>query len=208
MKARKIRRIKQFNSLPSSKKVSGRFLCRMAGLMIMSVLSLFTGYASSGESAKQPDNKLFIIERSRDSDYLVYLLNRDETGLPVKDTPIEVFWVTDSISGRLGPISSIQRRLGYGVEILTGEGDPGTLWRFRLAAFRERTFILRKESDDNYMVYLDTTDIDVNLEKIFVQFSNKSFWNPQVAFVTITGKYTTEGTRYNETVRRDQIFNK
>ena len=158
------------------------------------------GYSYSKEPVIDPGILLFMIERSRDPDYLVYLLRTDTNGKMDEGAPVEVYWVKKTKNNLIEPLTRIQKRYGYGIEFVDEQAVAENEWLFRIAAFPEQIFILKQDADRNYRVYIQGTGGEIEVRRVFVNFSNNSFWNPEVSDVTLYGLEPGTGASYSQTI--------
>jgi hypothetical protein len=179
-----------------------RFRC--VGVLLLVILAGSQGYSYPGEPEPDLADKLFIIERSRDADYLVYLLNTGSNGRLDKKSPIEIYWVKKSKDNTLEPITRIQKKFGYGIIFIRDTLFADSEWYFRIAAFSDLTFVLKQDGGNNFRVYTSGQKGEIEVEKLYVNFSNKSYWNPKVSYVTLYGRESFSGTTYNETITSEK----
>jgi hypothetical protein len=91
---------------------------------------------------KVPDDPdmLFYVERSTNSNTVVYAARRDPQGNLDSVTPVEGFWHWFNVDGHKKPLNFIERAMAYGVHNnRPASGQPVT---FMIAALPERTLTL------------------------------------------------------------------
>lgn len=86
-------------------------------------------------------NMLFYIERSVNSNTVVYAANLDSHGRIDPDAPVNAYWRWYNIDGHRKPLIFIERMLAYGVKSITHSGPHGAI-TFKVAAVPERTIVL------------------------------------------------------------------
>ena len=168
----------------------------LAGLLTFSSF----GYFLPGEPEIAVANRLFTIERSRDSDYLVYELNLDQDERPKKTDPINISWIIKSDNNRKAPLTLIQNQFGYGIDVQKKNSGDEEVWLFSIVAVPGKTFTLKKDLDRNFHVYLGLSDGEMEIERLYINFLNNSFWHPKVSHVTIYGIGTQSGDRLTEII--------
>lgn len=143
---------------------------------------------------------LFRIERSRDSHFLVYELERELLPSTSSDIPIGIYWVDPGHPDRRDPLTRIQSRYGYGIELMEHLSGTEEEWKFRMVSFPEKTLVLKRKGTEGYGVFSQMNDREVMIEKLYVKFSNDSFWHPKVSHITIYGRDTETGSDLRETI--------
>ncbi|MBN1987716.1 MAG: DUF4833 domain-containing protein [Prolixibacteraceae bacterium] len=150
----------------------------LLGLILMGVPS--SSFAFDSENNK---NYLFKIERSRDADVVIYEANLSKDGSLNQKDPIRVYWKKNTDNGKIESLTKVQNSLSYGLRIIEVNSFKT---EFQLVAF-EQPMTLKKNTDGDYKVYVWIEDQEMEVERIYVRFSNKSYWFPKVGSV---GLYT------------------
>jgi hypothetical protein len=92
----------------------------------------------------EPD-MLFYIERSTNSNTVVYAARRDAHGALDTATPVEAFWRWFNVDGAKKPLNFIERMMAYGVKAApVAAGHPVT---FQITSLPERTLTLDLDKD-------------------------------------------------------------
>jgi len=105
---------------------------------LISVVSESDEIARMRPEFKIPDepNQLFYVQRSPNSNTVVYAARLDGRGNLDASTPVEAFWRKFNIDGSKQPLNFIERMIAYGVK-LDGRKD-GRSASFSIAALPER----------------------------------------------------------------------
>lgn len=144
------------------------------------------------------DNLLFYIQRSVDSNLVVYQLNSDKTGKPDENTPINVFWL--STSGAKTPLTVIQQKFSYGIEIVQRDYKRNS-FVFVFAGYNKRMLSLMKSVvDDKYHVYCNINTGYGIVNRIFINITGGTFWFPIISYVTLCGMVPSTGLKQMETI--------
>jgi hypothetical protein len=176
----------------------------IAGLIIIITFTSLK-YAYPQEPGSNDQEPLFIIERSRDADYLVYEVGKNSKDRSADSSPIDVYWIKKGDNSRIEPLTRIQNQYGYGIEVLEKSDGTGDEWHFKIAAFPWYTFTLKQNGGKDYHVYIHLTGGEVEVEKLYVNFTNNSFWHPQVSYVILYGHDPHTGAKYTETISPKEI---
>ena len=91
---------------------------------------------------KVPDepNQLFYVQRSPNSNTVVYTARLDAQGNLDAKTPVEAFWRKFNIDGSKQPLNFIERMMAYGVKM--GPRKQGQPMTFTIAALPQRRLTL------------------------------------------------------------------
>ena len=87
---------------------------------------------------KTPDepNQLFYVQRSPNSNTVIYAANLDAQGNLNASAPVEVFWRKFNIDGSKQPLNFMERMMAYGVKL--DKHAPGQPVSFSIAPLPER----------------------------------------------------------------------
>jgi hypothetical protein len=91
-------------------------------------------------------NMLFYIERSSNSNTVIYAANLDAHGKLDKDEPVIAYWRWYNVDGHRKPLNFVERMLAYGVKSVKHDGPDGMI-SFKLAALPERTLYLHLDGE-------------------------------------------------------------
>lgn len=91
---------------------------------------------------KIPDepNQLFYVQRSPNSNTVIYAANLDGQGNLNASAPVEVFWRKFNIDGSKQPLNFMERTMAYGVKL--DKTKPGQPVSFSIAPLPERKLIV------------------------------------------------------------------
>ena len=91
---------------------------------------------------KRPDepNQLFYVQRSPNSNTVIYAARLDAKGALDKSEPVEGFWRKFNIDGSKQPLNFIERMMAYGVK--QARTDKNGVTTFTIAALPERSITL------------------------------------------------------------------
>jgi hypothetical protein len=125
--------------------------------------------------------ELFVIERSKDSNIIRYEVNLDCKGDLLADKPFTIYWEkTDS--DKKSPLTWVQNTFAYGIDFTDLNSSTAT---FHFVSYEEREFLLQKDRNGSYKVYVKYKNRQVFLESIYIQFDGGSFWSPNIPFVEL-----------------------
>ena len=85
-------------------------------LVIMALTSSFKTEINSYPKPEDVENMLFYVQRTINSNTIVYTLNQDKDGNLNEAEPIKVYWIKYAQGGKVDPLTYIQKNYAYGVE--------------------------------------------------------------------------------------------
>jgi hypothetical protein len=87
---------------------------------------------------------LFYIQRSVNSNTVVYAAHVNSQGRFDPDAPVDVYWRWYNVDGRRKALNFIERTMAYGVRSVADHGSGGT-FTFQVAALPERELLLEQD---------------------------------------------------------------
>jgi hypothetical protein len=176
-------------------------IIRITSLLFLLLLQAANLAATSYPVPDNVSNVLFYIERSLDSNVVVYQLNTDKSGKPDENEPIKVFWIRHTEGGIHKNLTSIQQSMSYGVVILSHDARTQT-FVFRFAGYSKRVFLLKKSPFDNqYHVFGLIGSIFGIIENIYINITGGSFWIPTIEHVDLIGQKVQDKSIIKEQIK-------
>jgi len=130
-------------------------------------------------------NMLFYIERSVNSNTVVYAANIDSHGHVDRDAPVNAYWRWYNVDGHKKPLILIERMLAYGVKSVGHDGPHGAI-TFKVAAVPERKLVLDLDGHGHAEALMQIGDRWVKLVYIYLQVDDSGLW-PKVPALDIFG---------------------
>jgi hypothetical protein len=142
---------------------------------------------------------LFYVQRSINTNTLVYELNLDKNGVLNSKTPVRITWINYEKGREREPLNFFQRTLAYGIEWETIDATEHS-YRFRFVSYQSKYFyLLKSKAENRYRVYTSINKETADLRRIYVEVEQGiSFFSPNIHFVRleginpVTGKETSE----------------
>ena len=165
-------------------------------LLLFFISYIFVSFTNV-EEYHLPAKSLFRIERSKDSDQIVYEPNITAQGKLNINNPVKVYWLKPSDANKTEPISWIQKNFSYGLTFLN---IMETEAKFQFVSYNKRTFKLRKNDNGDYQVFTNSLNKRVALNRIFIQIDGGTFWFPNITKIDIYSTDIKTGKTIIETI--------
>jgi len=167
-------------------------------LLLLFVLSEFSlmaqEYCPPGEASR-----LFYIQRTGNSDTIVYDANLDANGRFQPNKPIDIYWRRASKNGQREELNYLQRTQAYGIKFVRSQSEEA--YSFHLLAYPQRSFYLKKDDCGQPVVLLMLQGKEAYVQRIFIQLEPAKFGlKPTVHYIEIFGLHSQTGERLYEKV--------
>jgi len=131
-------------------------------------------------------NMLFYVQRTQNTNTIIYQLNVDAKNQVDKEHPVNIFWMRYADNKEKADLSYLQRTYAYGLKTKDLGNDK---YELRFVSYKKRPFYLvRSERTKKYHVYGTVKDRMIEINRIFVQIEGGTFWFPNVVYVEFKGK--------------------
>jgi hypothetical protein len=128
---------------------------------------------------------LFYVQRTINSNTIVYTLNQDKDGNLNEAEPIKAYWIKYAQGGKVDPLTYIQKNYAYGVKSTLIDKEKKS-YLFEFVSYHKRQFYLLKSKTDNkYHVWGYINNKLTILNNILVKIEGGTFWIPNVKYVEI-----------------------
>jgi Domain of unknown function (DUF4833) len=146
---------------------------------------------------KTPDEpgQLFYIQRSPNSNTVVYAAKLDSKGNFESRTPVEAFWRKFNIDGSKQPLNFIERLMAYGVRM--NAAKPGQPASFAIAALPQRKLTLGWDSQHHPIASVQIGEHMVRLVYVYLQVDEGGLV-PDVPSLDLVGIDMTSGKAIHE----------
>lgn len=133
------------------------------------------------------DQLLFYLQRTVNTNTIIYELNTDKNGAIDVDEPIKIQWIRYATDSTYEPLNYVQKTFAYGINVqLIDPVNNSFLLRF--VSYKEKPlYLMRSVIDNKYHVYIHFNSKPVILEKIYVQIDGGTYWLPEISYVEVTG---------------------
>lgn len=146
---------------------------------------------------RTPDepNQLFYVQRSPNSNTVIYAAKLDGRGEFDSAAPVEAFWRKFNIDGSKQPLNFMERLMAYGVHMNPrGKGQPVT---FTIAALPERTLMLTVDAQRHPEALMQMGSHTVKLAYVYLHVVEGELL-PSVPELDIFGTDVSSGKALHE----------
>jgi hypothetical protein len=109
------------------------------------IVTVLLSFLMSGVVFAVTPCQLFVIERSKNANYVVYEARLDDAGNFVPDTPVVAYWRMVATGGGTEALNVIEHR-AYGFSVK----KEGSRFRMALAPIKKRPILLMKDGKTVY----------------------------------------------------------
>lgn len=134
------------------------------------------------------ENSLFYIQRTKNTNAIVYETNYLPNGHINTNEPVKIYWIRYSSDSTTADLTSIQRTYAYGVNVNPLRADKNS-FVIHLVAYKKRSiFLMPVNNGARYTALMNINGRMAELKRIFVSTSGGTFWFPKVDYIELTGK--------------------
>ena len=132
-------------------------------------------------------NQLFYLQRTTNTNTVIYSLNVNEKGELDESTPVKVFWIRYPEGGMRKELNFIQKAFAYGT--ISKKNKDGS-FTIQLVAYKKKEFILKKSPSDNtYKMYTLINNKESEIKRVYIQIDpGGTLFNPNVRYIEMKGK--------------------
>lgn len=134
------------------------------------------------------ENSLFYIQRTKNTNAIVYEVNRLANGKINTQEPVKVYWIRYASDSTTADLNYIQRTYAYGIKVDSYNAAKNS-FVIQLVAYKKRSiYLLPKSNGKNYSAFMAINGKMSELKRIFVATSGGSFWFPKVDYIELSGR--------------------
>ena len=140
-------------------------------------------------------NMMFYMQRTPNSNTIIYDLNIQKDGKLDKDEPINVYWIRYADGGEKKELNYIQRKFAYGIKVKPIGNDK---YDIRSVAYTKKEMYLMKSPTGEYHIYTKINNVMAILNRIYLQIEGGTFWFPNVVYIEMKGIDPVSGKEIKE----------
>lgn len=144
-------------------------------------IKVFDGYPIPKDK-----NMLFYIQKSFNTNTVVYAANIDATGNLDDKNPVDVFWRRYQEQGQKRALKSIEKTFAYGVKSKPLKDRPNT-FMFTLVSLKDMNFVITVDKNGHPDVATMINNKPARVERVFVTAEHVSLL-PKIFAVEVFGK--------------------
>jgi Domain of unknown function (DUF4833) len=172
-------------------------------MMAIVVIMLNAGIALAQEGKNFPvpagnANQLFYLQRTPNSNTIVYELNYKANGELDTNDPVHVFWIRYGEKGQRAELSYIQRHFAYGIKTKLLAKD---YYQLQVVAYKKQELYLRRAANNKFYVYTNINNRQIMVKRIYLKINGGSFWSPNVEYVEFKGTDIATGLEITEQLK-------
>jgi phosphatidylglycerophosphate synthase len=142
---------------------------------------------------------LFYLQRTPNTNTVLYELNLSKDGLPDKDDPIHPLWIRYTERRQRQELSFIQRVFAYGVKSKSIGTDK---YELRFVAYKRHAFyLMRNNRDQRFYVFTSISNRNAILNRIFIRINGGTMWSPNVEYIELKGIDPDNGKEIMERIK-------
>lgn len=169
-------------------KTAGKQLIAVVGIFII----LLTGIGAKAGGPERPKfpvptgipHMLYYLQRTPNSNTVVYDLNLKADGTLDEDDPVNVYWLRYTEGGTKKGLNFIQRKFAYGIKVKRLSAEK---YEIKSVAYDGRPMYLMKSDKGQYQMYMKISNTMAQLNNIWIQIEGGTFWVPNVIYVELNG---------------------
>lgn len=134
-----------------------------------------------------PNNTMmFYLQRTPNTNTIVYALNCDKNNKLLDSEPIKVYWIRYTEEGNpVRNLNYIQKKFAYGIKTQKSGKDS---WNLSMVAYDKLPLTLRKGKQGAYNVFVTINNKDYIFRKAYIKVDGGSFWSPNIPYIDIYTK--------------------
>lgn len=134
------------------------------------------------------ENMLFYVQRSNNTNAIVYETNFLDDGTINKAEPVHIFWIRYSSDSTHAELTYIQRKYAYGIEGVEIEGKNGQFILNFVSYTKKKFYLLPIREGNKYQALTSINGKMAILERVFISLSGGTFWFPKLDDIEMRGR--------------------
>ena len=148
------------------------------------------------------NNQLFYLQRTANTNTVVYEANLNSKGQIDEDNPVRVYWIRYPEGGMKKDLSYIQRVFAYGIKTQRQSTD---VFNTHVVSYKKAQLTVKKSTKDNkYHAYATINHKEAMLTRIFLKIEGGAFWSPNVIYIELKGRDEATGEEVMERFKPSQ----
>jgi hypothetical protein len=134
------------------------------------------------------ENSLFYIQRTKNTNAIVYEVNRKADGKINSENPVKIYWIRYSSDSTKEDLTPIQSRYAYGI-VSRNYNNQKNAFVLQIVSYKKRNiFLLPTPNEKHYVAFMSINGKLAELQRIFVATNGGTFWFPVIEYIELLGK--------------------
>ncbi|HQW21849.1 MAG TPA: DUF4833 domain-containing protein [Bacteroidia bacterium] len=134
------------------------------------------------------ENSLFYVQRSKNTNAIVYDLNRLPDGTPDPKNPISIYWIRYAVDSTKEELSYIQQKYAYGL-VSRPYNNQKNAYVLQFVSYDKKNFYLLPTGvPKKYAAFTNINGKLAELKKVFIMLNGGTFWFPTIEYIEMVGK--------------------
>ncbi len=145
-------------------------------------------------------NQLFYLQRTANTNTIIYEAKFNARGQLDESEPVHVFWIRYPEGGMKKELNYIQRVFAYGIKT---QAQPNGNYKMHVVSYKKQQLnLMRSPKDGKYHVYTTINHKEAILRRIFVKIGEGgTFWSPNVLYMELRGRDEVTGEELMERIK-------
>lgn len=149
---------------------------------------------------KEHKDLLFYVQRTHNKNTIVYELNYNKDSTLNENQPVKMYWIRYSDKGEIAPLSNIQRKYAYGLNVVMTD-TVRKIFKLNFVSYKKRDiYLIKSPTDSSYHAFININGKMSFFNKAFAKIDGGTFWVPHVTYVEIQGKEISTGKKVSEKI--------
>lgn len=145
------------------------------------------------------DKLLFYVQRTPNTNTIMYELNYEADGSLNEEKPVHVYWLRYTEKGvPKRELNFIQRRYAYGLKTKKIDNNH---WELRFVSYSAKPLHLMKAADGRYYVFASINNTNAVLKRVYLKIDGGTFWSPNVVYIELKGTDAGTGKTIAERIK-------
>jgi hypothetical protein len=176
------------------------FFCLLQSIAFAQSLQKEINISDTFPVPKENKNMLFYIQRTHNKNTIIYELNYNADSTINENEPVKIYWIRYSDKGEVAPLSYIQRKYAYGLDVSRADKEKN-IYALTFVSYKSRTLYLMKyKNEKQYHVYTFINGKLARMSKAFAKIDGGTFWVPHITYVELTGVDPATGKKVVEKI--------
>ncbi|TKG96952.1 DUF4833 domain-containing protein [Puteibacter caeruleilacunae] len=144
-------------------------------LLGLALMCLSAGGKKEYPVPEKKANHLFYIQRTVNTNTIMYTANFDAEGRLKKDEPVKVFWINYADDGGQSELNALEKKFAYGVKH-NARNDDFNEFELKLAAYSKVQMVLKWHAPFQAKVYMVDMENQLELDHAFITANNSGLF--------------------------------